>query len=626
MGLIRIFGPMLLLSAACVGYGSFSGFLLRYRMTDLPLWLRAVICYFLGQLIVVTIVTFLAIGGEFKLEWIVTLLTPGVLLCLWLVWNYWSGLCAEIRRVAKGWWASTWYWKLIDGSAAALFALGISTIGGVVEGDAIAVYLALPKLTAFTGRLVPLPGYEAFSWLVGPSEMLIAILMALGMPDLSSRIYSWANYLPTLIVLFAVARRCAIPRRGAAIAIVMALTSSAAISLWGSGKTDLFALGPTFCAILLVLKSWSSRQVTKDVLLAGAFAGFGAAIKFSYIPVVLPGLLVLLLWRQLFAMPGLARSRNWLPPAELALRSIAIVSVLCAGMALGLLSLLGKNWILLHEIVGGNPGDYAWFTRPTTTRLLLSYPIALTYGRYWAQMGTVSPLILSFFPLLLWLRGGLKWHSSPLAAVTISATVGLLCWLLLMPSIFMPRYLLATLLLFSIPAAAGAAHALAHRGLLSKAIPLATLSVIVLTPLHVSSRQATFQPTLALHYLFDLREADLFGSNPYFLAQTAVNLRAKPGTRILLTSYYRLWLRGDLLATAPSMEEVTTRFPSADEFWSFVRSKNIRILLYDANNPPNAVDYRAYLATPPAGLEVCKFFEGGQIAAFEVSAHCQAHD
>jgi hypothetical protein len=64
-------------------------------------------------------------------------------------------------------------------------------------------------------------------------------------PGVAARIYSWVNYAPTLLALYAVARTCERPPREALLAVAMAVTSSAAIALWGSGKTDLFDIVDT---------------------------------------------------------------------------------------------------------------------------------------------------------------------------------------------------------------------------------------------------------------------------------------------------------------------------------------------------------------------------------------------
>ena len=50
--------------------------------------------------------------------------------------------------------------------------------------------------------------------------------------------------------------QCGLAVRGRILAVVIPLTSSAVLVLWGSGKTDLFALGPALCAAVLALASW----------------------------------------------------------------------------------------------------------------------------------------------------------------------------------------------------------------------------------------------------------------------------------------------------------------------------------------------------------------------------------
>jgi hypothetical protein len=618
---LNIFGPILLLCAACVGYGALVLIALRRNTEQLPLWLRAVVAYFLGQGLLAVAFTFAAIWGRFATNLILAFLAVGAAICVYATWRIWKNFAFAVGPAIRLWWATVWYWKIIDALTIVLFLYGVTAIGAPVTGDAVAFYLPIAKVAAYTGQLAPLRGYESLSGWGLTAEMLISSLMTLGVPGVAARIYSWVNYAPTLVALYAVARMCALSRREAFLSVVMAVTSSAAIVLWGSGKTDLFAVGPALIATVFALASWKDYSRKAAIVIAGVFCGFASIAKFSYIPVLVPSLLLLVVWQDVLSTGSLLQIRNWSAIRSPSTQIASATLIFLFGFTLGFFPLIAQNIILLHKAFGPNPGSSAWFQTATTLRLLLSYPIALTYGRYWAQFGTLSPLILAFLPLLLLMQRKVFWRESALAALTISTSVGLLCWLLLMPSIFMPRYILATLLLFSVPAAAAAMNVSRRSRILRGVVVVAIAFVILITPLHVSTRQRVFDPVLTLRYLKDPREEILFAGDSYFLAHTAINERAATGDRVLLLTYYRLWLRSDLLVAVSDQNELgkATMDPNPDKFWEYFNRTKFRFILLDANIFP-AME-RA-VTSPPDGVAVCNIADLGRIKAFEVGRAC----
>ena len=104
-------------------------------------------------------------------------------------------------------------------------------------------------------------------------ELLYGSLMLLGSPGTSARVYEWINFLPLLGALYSVARICGLSARAAFLATLMALTSSAAVGLWGGGKTDTFAVGPALIAVWFALASWRSDRRRNYIAMSGLFCG-----------------------------------------------------------------------------------------------------------------------------------------------------------------------------------------------------------------------------------------------------------------------------------------------------------------------------------------------------------------
>ena len=223
----------------------------------------------------------LALTGRLGFVGVTASLAVGSVGFIIYLWRNSAFLCAQgagVRRLGS---AIPLLWKLVTLAAAVVTLLGVTTLGGSISGDAIAYYMVVPKVVAYSGKLIPLPGYES-SLLACPQRCCWPPLTCLGMPNLTPRIFSWFNFLPMVMLLSGLAGQCGLAVRGRILAVVIPLTSSAVLLLWGSGKTDLFAVGPALCAAVLALASWEERGRKDAVVLSGLFGGFAIVFKLSY--------------------------------------------------------------------------------------------------------------------------------------------------------------------------------------------------------------------------------------------------------------------------------------------------------------------------------------------------------
>jgi hypothetical protein len=97
--------------------------------------------------------------------------------------------------------------------------------------------------------------------------------------------------------------------------------------------------------------------------------------------------------------------------------------------------------------------DMTWYSPPVIRRILLTLPVALTFGDYWAQHGGISPLVLGLFPLLVLHGRAPEADSRLVTRVALAAILGIAAWFAVKPSQLATRYFLASLLLLVIPAA-----------------------------------------------------------------------------------------------------------------------------------------------------------------------------
>jgi hypothetical protein len=628
MTFICITYPIALLSAACIGYGALAMTLFCSGFAKLPIAFRLTAAYFLGQGLLAGLFVVLALYGVFTFPVVLGVMVPGAIFCVATLFLYRHEMRSTCAAASRAWLLAPASWRLITFLAAGLYIYGLSAMGRLLEGDATAFYLAAAKLIAYTGRIGTLPGYDGFSWVIMTGELLYASLMLLGSPGTGARLYEWINFLPVLVSLYWVARICNLSARAAFLSAVMALTSSAAIGLWAGGKTDTFAAGPALIGIWFALASWKSDRRWNYVAMSGLFCGFAIVAKVSYLVTLLPGVMLLIHWRDIGAALEGIRTLNWKAVVEGAGRIVLTSLWLFGFLALALAPFVIKNLMIFHAPLGLGAGGLAsgkWFSTRTVVRLILSYPIALTYGRYWGQLGTLSPLILAFVPLFFLMPRNERQLFSPLMAMTISTAVALAIWMALMPSIFMPRYILATLLLFGIPAAAGAVSVSRERTLLAGVVVLAVAIVIVLTPSQVNSRSPIFDPGRALDYFATGDERKLFLRDPYVKVSFEVNDVAPTNDRVLLLVYPRLWLRGDLLVATSTQREVGEAKEllemRSERFWAYLQDKRFNFIIVDT---PQFENVAAVTRVKPAGLAFCEVRRYGNVAAFQIGEACTA--
>jgi hypothetical protein len=322
------------------------------------------------------------------------------------------------------------------------------------------------------------------------------------------------------------------------------------------------------------------------------------------------------MWRSVFDAFHTLRQRDRKDLWDLCRHAFKKIALFGAGFACAFAPHVTKNLILLGPLLG-ELAQGAYFAPATTLRILMSYPLALTYGNYWAQLGTLSPLILAFAPLVAWLPRPARWRDSRLAALGFSTVAGIVLWMVLFPSIFMPRYFLASLLMCDISAAAGADMMSRRYGVLRWIIPAAVGVTILATPDYSNRRFLVFDTKQALHYPTDENEECLISSpyDDYCAAHMAINAAASLGDRVFLFAYNRLWLRPDLLQRANTRNEYLLLARNAKEFWAQCKARKFRFLLFDD------ILFKAsssIFESVPEGTVLRELYRANELTAWEI--------
>ena len=360
--------------------------------------------FILGQGVLASLWLLLALAHRFSPIIVILGTAVCVLISAVLLLPRFGDFTKQVRSVWSELRADTWAWQVVGILTLLLCLAWVTSLGRPIIGDASAFYMALPKVIAASHRLVPLPGYEAFTSIGLQGELHYAALMELGSPD-AAQLFAWPTIVAGAAMLLALGRQVGLGRRGQWITLTILFTSSAVYMLSGDGKTDLFAAAFGLAAYYWILQIRCGSQRLASWL-TGLFCGFAIVAKFSYIPVMASGMALLLIWEF---------RENLLDSDQRKKNITAFLTVgfqIFAGLLIAITPHLIQNALLYHNPIApfgtGNVSE-TWFGPITTHRLLLTYPLALTFGSYWAQYGDLSPLLLAFLPLALLLprgRGG----------------------------------------------------------------------------------------------------------------------------------------------------------------------------------------------------------------------------
>jgi hypothetical protein len=474
-------------------------------------------------------------------------------------------------------------WLLLIALCTALLALGCGFGAWVLppKGDAAAFYMVYPKIIAATGLLEPMHGPFYFFSAIGlPVELHYAALMVLA-DEHAAKFFIFPIAVSVGVMLVGIVRLCGGGIAAVVLSWAMLFSSYTFHHYVYDGKVDLAAAAFGLAAVYWLLRGTESRVSVLACSVAGWFAGLATTAKFSYLLVLGISLFVLLAWRLLV-------SRSEETKLGRASVNLARVSGLMAIPAVvAWIPQLLKNGMLfdapLAPLLGGqdegNLLSQVWFSPEDTRKILLTYPFALVFGRYPMQGGGLSFLFLAFLPFLARMARPASWSRSVTVAVTVAAFAGVAAWMVLRPSVIAPRYILATLLLF-VPILAIAAEDVLTRMPVSRMLQTGTTATVML------ALAASFW------HLLPIAGAILSGmyarDNECLLASAECSSFqqleevARPGDRILISSYYPYWLAPSHLQCRDSLQE-QREIPDQKKLLNWLRWQGFTYVITDPN-------------------------------------------
>ena len=239
----------------------------------------------------------------------------------------------------------------------------------------------------------------------------------------------------------------------------------------------------------------------------------------------------------------------------------------------------------------------------------MTYPLALVFGDYPMQYGTLSPLILAFFPLvaLSWRRA--KPLGSTLFQVSVSAVFGAIVFTCLSPNVFAPRYILAPLLLLILPAAVGAQLALGSKSC-GRVLSVAVVGAVIVVLFGRLSQDVSRIGRDAGKYAWG-RFVDSERLLPDCGSAEVLNAHAKLDEPVVLMSYGCYWVRSDLIGSCLTADQLAPmrKLATSRERWRWLYQQGVRLILLDARTfgaetPESIIAGPLSTAEVPDGLTV----------------------
>lgn len=607
---------------ACIGTGLLSlALLARFlkQVERIPPGTFLATSFLLGEGFLASLWLLLALGDWFFPRTVAFFTFTFALSGLFLGRSVFVSFTKQLVSIWKELRSDSWGWQLIAGLTVLLCLMWFTSLGRPLTFDATAFYMALPKFIAYTHRLTPLPGYEAFTNIGLQAEMHYAALMSLHSME-SAKLFSWPTIISGGIMLASMGRIAGMGRRGQWLTFSILFSSTAVIWLSGDGKTDLFG-----AALGLAAYYWAFQfrfnRTKYTLLLIGLFSGFAFVAKLSNIPVIIPGIALLVLWGYLEEIKD---KKQWIS----FLRSFAKDSlVILGGLIIALAPHLIKNGLLFNNPIapwGSNTMagliEQEWYGAEITRRIILTYPFALIYGSYFSQYANLSPLFLVFSPLAFYLPRPRSFFSSPLVVITLASLAGVIIWVILKPSIFAPRYTLATLLLLALLTARAAEHVTStEQRPRYLTVGIITTTVITSISVLLYCLNSIFFPVTTLRYLQgQIGECERDYVDIYCQAFMAINETASQNERVYLFSYQRYWLRGDLLQCVPSDTEKTKIASlSGNDRWLELYQHGFNYLFFDKYTHPSFLE-EMNVTDPPEWVSLTPVFDQSTVVVYRV--------
>ena len=461
--------------------------------------------------------------------------------------------------------------------ALSITILGISLLqsSARLSYDASSMYFSIAKLSALKQHaeyyLEKGFNVSAFHSVIQAS----AIIQVFG--DQSARMVSWLFGVVNISLALALAEFVGTVTLARRILPILILTSTAFLDLIGDGKVDLISSAYCLAAVYwMAIKVVDQRQSRIFFLLSGFFVGFACILR--------PHNAFLL---------GIFITTYLLQKIKTGKLSLSRAAKHAAWMSLGAVGFVLYHFLINKIIFGSpfafwsvmtdlNPTNGAWDFKPETIWMRrLFYPFVITFKNSGASLGNITPLFLTFLPLLadrnIWRR--IQFHQEA-AQIGTSAVLTLLLWIITIFTVVEVRYVMFLWIILFIFIAEIAAKTLEAASIILRNLVatsmLVLLSFIIVRSIYISF--STYSP------IDDQGNPQCYDS-AFCLPIREINERANRGERVLMLSAFRYYLRTDLFTCSTNHEEYDVirdiSVQNSERFWLEIYRRGYKYIVYE---------------------------------------------
>jgi len=478
-----------------------------------------------------------------------------------------------------------------------------------ISYDSTAFYFSNAKLTAMNQRL----SFFANSlFTVGSfhTGILYAALIQMA-GDQSARFFSWINGALIAALTLALSAEVGLSRKGKALTLALLFTSTAFVDPLGDGKIEIASSLFALAAVYWLVKSEKKYDLSNS-LFAGICAGF-AALARPYNLVLLGGFFgIYFLSDSKFTR---ARIKSYL---------VMALPILLALMAhLGILWLVYGNPLTFArgaENINAENWQWSGFDPQNIWLARLFYPLTVTFFNIPQSMGSITPLVAIFLPLMFY-KKAIENLSQELKRIAVSALLVLAAWVAFSFTVFEIRYVFFLWIVLYIAFAETLQARLETLKPAAKkiyaGILFAMLAYILARNLFVAVD--SYAP-------FDVNGNPQCNDSAFCNYLSPINQKAAIGDRTLSLSAFRYYLRPDLFACSSQAEEYEELKDAAAEsdaaFWLAVQRQGYAYIAYEENYSMRhlGIDARPLLDNPPSWVKLEQLREtyNGYFSAYAV--------
>lgn len=497
------------------------------------------------------------------------------------------------------------FFKLIFIISVFLFVTSLPrTLIQPLTGDALVYYYAQAKLIAYLHAYASINTYQDIMGSVIPFifEMMFSAFYLCGgavIGQYASKLLVFVCFMFLLNLVFNLIKELRVSKEYAIFAVLILITSSSIVISLSAGKADIPSLLASCAAIYMVTRLKPEIPERFNMSLVAFLTAVASMGKFPYLSQLPVVVLCVYLGKRY-------RILRYIGKEVFYAAGIFLVTLLIGWNLKNYLA-GGEPLAPLIDVAGYSPLRAVLNPPEVTNHILRIFPLAIIYGKFLMQEGSMSPLLSSgyiFFLASILLRGKVQYSGSLLGILTGTA-LGLIIWLSINPSLFTPRFMYPLMLGIIVSAGPAFDFIWQRKDLILCKTTLVFFAIAVGGMNFVMLKQYSTEYLIKnpLHFEYPLG---------FTQAAALVNKDMRPDVKLrLVTSFFEPF-DGRFLNSFKVLHQDEALIPrgsigilTASEFWENIKKENIDyIYIWNEYYLYPEIKYLFNLEKLPSGLQV----------------------